>query len=42
MQKKILIVDDHDDLSTVLTHEFSKLGHLVELVENGKQWRTSL
>ncbi len=34
MQKKILIVDDHDDLSTVLTHEFSKLGHLVELCES--------
>ncbi|MDQ3373468.1 MAG: ATP-binding protein [Acidobacteriota bacterium] len=34
MQKKILIVDDHDDLSTVLTHEFSKLGHVVVLCES--------
>ncbi len=30
MRKKILIVDDHDDLSTSLTNEFSRLGHLVE------------
>ncbi len=34
MQKKILIVDDHDDLSTALTDEFSRLGHLVEIREN--------
>jgi len=34
MQKKILIVDDHDDLSTVLTREFSKLGHLIKVVES--------
>ena len=34
MLKKILIVDDHDDLSTVLTSEFSKLGHLVELCKS--------
>jgi len=34
MQKKILIVDDHDDLSTALTDEFSRLGHLVETREN--------
>jgi len=34
MQKKILIVDDQDDLSTVLTGEFSKLGHLIKVVES--------
>jgi serine/threonine-protein kinase RsbW len=34
MQKKILIVDDHDDLSTVLTKEFSQLGNLVKTCEN--------
>lgn len=34
MQKKILIVDDHDDLSTALTGEFSRLGHLVETTES--------
>ncbi len=34
MQKKILIVDDHDDLSTALTREFSKLGHLIKTVES--------
>ncbi len=34
MQKKILIVDDHDDLSTALTSEFSRLGHLVETRES--------
>jgi len=34
MQKKILIVDDYDDLSTALTEEFSRLGHLVETRES--------
>ncbi|MBA3784429.1 MAG: ATP-binding protein [Acidobacteria bacterium] len=34
MQKKILIVDDHDDLSTVLTGEFSELGHLIKFAES--------
>ncbi len=34
MHKKILIVDDHDDLSTALTDEFSRLGHLVETSES--------
>ena len=29
MQKKILIVDDYDDLSTALTEEFSRDGHFV-------------
>jgi len=30
MQKKILIVDDHDDLSTALAREFSQLGHFIK------------
>ena len=34
MHKKILIVDDHDDLSTALTREFSKEGYLVKAVES--------
>ncbi len=34
MQKKILIVDDHDDLSTALTEVFSLSGHLVEIRES--------
>lgn len=33
MQKKILIVDDHDDLETLLTDEFVKKGHLIKSVE---------
>ena len=33
MQKKILIVDDYDDLSTALTAEFNQSGHLVKTVE---------
>jgi serine/threonine-protein kinase RsbW len=34
MQKKILIVDDHDDLASLLTKEFTKLGHAVKTIEN--------
>ena len=34
MQKKILIVDDHDDLASRLTKEFTKLGHIVKVIEN--------
>ncbi len=34
MQKKILIVDDYDDLKTALTREFSKDGHYVKCCEN--------
>jgi serine/threonine-protein kinase RsbW len=34
MQKKILIVDDHDDLASLLTKEFTKLGHKVKTIEN--------
>ena len=32
--KKILIVDDHDDLASLLTIEFTKLGHSVKTIEN--------
>jgi len=32
--KKILIVDDHDDLASLLTHEFTKIGHSVKTIEN--------
>lgn len=34
MRKKILIIDDHDDLETLLTEEFSKKGHLIKSTEN--------
>ena len=34
MQKKILIVDDHDDLKTVLTEVFSKIGYFVKSTES--------
>jgi serine/threonine-protein kinase RsbW len=34
MQKKILIVDDHDDLASRLTTEFIKLGHTVKTIES--------
>ncbi len=33
MGKKILIVDDYDDLSTALTAEFSKDGHFIKVSE---------
>jgi serine/threonine-protein kinase RsbW len=32
--KKILIVDDHDDLASLLTKEFTKSGHTVKTLEN--------
>lgn len=34
MQKKILIIDDHDDLETLLTDEFEKQGHFIKSLEN--------
>jgi serine/threonine-protein kinase RsbW len=34
MQKKILIIDDHDDLETLLTKEFGKKGHLITSTED--------
>jgi len=32
--KKILIIDDHDDLASLLTQEFTKVGHSVKTLEN--------
>jgi serine/threonine-protein kinase RsbW len=32
--KKILIVDDHDDLASLLTQVFTKSGHSVKILEN--------
>ncbi|CAN5441523.1 ATP-binding protein [soil metagenome] len=37
MQKKILIVDDHDDLKTVLTEVFSKIGYSVKSTESRQE-----
>jgi serine/threonine-protein kinase RsbW len=34
MQKKILIVDDHDDLATLLQQKFSGIGHSVTVVDS--------
>lgn len=34
MQKKILIIDDHDDLETLLAKEFSAKGHLIKSIED--------
>ncbi len=34
MQKKILIIDDHDDLATALQAEFSGIGHQVKISED--------
>jgi serine/threonine-protein kinase RsbW len=33
MKKNILIVDDHDDLASLLTQEFTKSGHSVKILE---------
>ncbi len=37
MQKKILIVDDHDDLKTVLTKVFSRTGYFVKSTESRRE-----
>ena len=37
MQKKILIVDDHDDLKTVLTEVFSRIGYSVKSTESRQE-----
>ncbi len=37
MQKKILIVDDHDDLKSALTEVFSKIGYFVQATESRKE-----
>jgi serine/threonine-protein kinase RsbW len=34
MKRRILIIDDHDDLASALTAEFAGLGHVVETVES--------
>ena len=34
MSRKILIIDDYDDLATALTREFTKMGHFVKTTEN--------
>jgi serine/threonine-protein kinase RsbW len=34
MKKNILIVDDHDDLASLLSQEFTKFGHSVKILEN--------
>lgn len=34
MQRKILIIDDHDDLATSLTEVFSHIGHQVKILES--------
>jgi serine/threonine-protein kinase RsbW len=36
MQRKILIIDDHDDLASSLEEVFSHVGHKVEVVGNGQ------
>jgi serine/threonine-protein kinase RsbW len=37
MQRRILIIDDHDDLATSLKDDFKNLGHYVEIIENRKE-----
>lgn len=34
MQRRILIIDDHDDLATSLQEVFEHVGHYVEIIEN--------
>lgn len=36
MQRRILIIDDHDDLATSLEEVFRHIGHQVKIVENRK------
>lgn len=37
MQRKILIIDDHDDLASALSDVFVKTGHSVEICENRQE-----
>ena len=37
MQRKILIIDDHDDLATALREKFSELGHEVRIIESRRE-----
>ena len=34
MQRRILIIDDHDDLATATEEVFTHLGHIVDIVDN--------
>src|SRR5688572_2087611 len=34
MQRRILIIDDHDDLATATEEVFTHLGHIVDVVDN--------
>ena len=34
MQRKILIVDDHDDLASALQKAFEEIGHYVKTIES--------
>ena len=34
MKKNVLIVDDHDDLASLLSQEFTEFGHTVKILEN--------
>ncbi|HLM01946.1 MAG TPA: ATP-binding protein [Pyrinomonadaceae bacterium] len=37
MQRKILIIDDHDDLATALLEKYNALGHLVKIIETRRE-----
>ncbi|HEX8369320.1 MAG TPA: ATP-binding protein [Pyrinomonadaceae bacterium] len=37
MQRKILIIDDHDDLASALREKFSELGHEVKIIETRRE-----
>jgi serine/threonine-protein kinase RsbW len=37
MQKKILIVDDHDDLASLLAKKFRQTGHFVRILDNRRE-----
>jgi serine/threonine-protein kinase RsbW len=37
MQRRILIIDDHDDLATALDEVFTHTGHQVDIVENRRE-----
>jgi serine/threonine-protein kinase RsbW len=37
MQRKILIIDDHDDLASALREKYSELGHAVKIIESRRE-----
>jgi serine/threonine-protein kinase RsbW len=37
MRRKILIIDDHDDLASALEEKFSELGHQVKIIETRRE-----